>query len=88
MFNSVHARKKAYALKYDSQHIVKASWRQSKGEVHLYFAGQNECNVLWPYTYVVLNHPKHLKKLTYLIADGSRSVMWLFLTQAPKLLGS
>lgn len=87
-FNSVYVRKKAYALKYDSKYTVKASWRQSMGEVHLYFAGQNDCSVLWPYIYVVWNYPKHFRKLTYLFAEGSRSITWLFLTQAHKLLGS
>lgn len=60
VFNFVHARKKAYALKYESPHVVKASWRQNKGKVHLYFAGQNERTILCPYTYMVFNHAKHL----------------------------
>lgn len=58
------------------------------GEVHLHFAGQNYFSALWLYTYMAWNNPKHFKKLTYLIADGSRSITWLFLTQAHKLLGS
>lgn len=88
VFNSVYARKKAYALKYDSQHFVKASWRQSKGKVSLYFADQNKCSASWPYTYVLQYHTKHLRKLTYPIADGGRTRTRLFLTQAPKLLCS
>lgn len=86
-FKSVHVRKKSYALKY-SKYTVKAPWRKSMGEVHLHFAGQNDCSVLWLYTYVAWNNTRHFKTLTYLIADGSRSITWLFLTRAHKLLGS